>query len=156
MPGSTEELRPCPPPFHEQSREEQIAWAGGFLDGEGHFGLNRVNTWLYPTPVIQATQSNARIAPLYRLKDLFGGGVYQQNRSGAKGGRDYGWRLSGGKKCREVLPELLPYLCVKGIEAGLVLDYALLVPEPGRIRVSPEQRARQLDIKELIQRARRI
>lgn len=37
------------------------AWAGGFLDGEGHFGISRQG---HGFPSIQASQSNFKVAPL--------------------------------------------------------------------------------------------
>jgi hypothetical protein len=143
--------------FHERDREQQLAWAAGFLDGEGHFGVNYVhrNTRKtpYPTPIIQAVQSNDRMTPLFRLKDLFDGDV---SRSPSRP-RDWTWRLAGGKRLREALPQLLPFLCVKAMEAGALLGYALLVPEPGQAwRVPKEHREQQLELLRVLREYRNI
>lgn len=87
----------------------ELAWAAGFLDGEGHFGLRGADG----SPFVEAAQVRTR-APLDRLQVLFGGSI----RCGRSAWR---WKLEGRPAVQLALPLLYPYLCVKQEEAHAVL-----------------------------------
>jgi hypothetical protein len=104
-------------------RELQIAWAAGFLDGEGCFNLSKNSgRGCHETTknaVIHASQ--IRKAPLERLAELFGGNVNVM-RVNDKGQVIYQWCLTGSQLV-PIIEELLPYLVGKQEEAQAVLDY---------------------------------
>jgi hypothetical protein len=64
-----------------------IAWAAGFLEGEGSFVANR------GTPVVVCPQVQRE--PLDRLQRMFGGTIYLQDRGNPKHQPCHIWRLNG-------------------------------------------------------------
>lgn len=95
-----------------------LAWASGFLDGEGYFGINvHSNRWLVPE--ISAAQAY-RPKCLEKLRDVLGGRVREES------GRNhvYHWSVSGGKAIRLCLPKIIPYMTVKREEAEIVLEFS--------------------------------
>jgi len=102
--------------------DTDAAWAAGFLDGEGHFGISlrgdgRANT------VVAATQVDPR--PLLRLKEFFGGSLSNCIR-GSRGGY-YQWSLQGNTKVERLLLAVRPYLSIKGEQTELMLALIELV-----------------------------
>lgn len=63
-----------------------IAWAAGIVEGEGHMRHAMTNTQL-----VAVAQKETWI--LYKLKSLFGGGVYRHDSAGLA---SY-WRLTGAR-----------------------------------------------------------
>jgi hypothetical protein len=120
--------------------DTEWAWAAGFLDGEGWFGVLPTKRG-HGTPIIEAAQARDRVAGLYRLHDLMGGCVSKSTNPGV-----WRWTLKGGARLREELPPLIEYLVVKRAEASLLYAYAMLVPPRGGLRALPEHRARQEDL----------
>jgi hypothetical protein len=78
-----------------------MAWAAGFLEGEGNFGLNH-RTRPSASQVVRATQKNRE--PLYRLQRLFGGRVKAVRSDGFGEWRTYGARARG------IMMTLFPFL----------------------------------------------
>ena len=108
------------------SREVAVAWAAGFIDGEGYIGIylpaTGRNGERYPQPQIQAYNND--VEPLEDLKELFGGGVWLKAPAGSEGIRGmrhtdyYRWGInahSAGKAAKE----LYPYLHGKRKESAL-------------------------------------
>lgn len=56
-----------------------IAWAAGFLEGEGHFRRSSSARNRHGTEEVSAGQVNPE--PLYRLQEFFGGGINVKRRS---------------------------------------------------------------------------
>jgi single-strand DNA-binding protein len=111
-----------------EEHDHDLAWAAGFLDGEGHFGIRASSKQGYPAPFIEAGQVHSP-EPIFRLQELFGGGVKQRRRTGFDS--IWVWSLHGGEPCRRALPQLLPHLTVKRAEAGILFVCAQLVPVRG-------------------------
>jgi enoyl reductase-like protein len=100
-----------------------VAWAAGFLDGEGHFGA-RSNG-----PALEAVQVKTD-APLRRLQRLFGGSI-------TKRGGDHPafvWRLHGQADTRLALLMLIPHLVVKRREAEVLLRFTFTFPGQRGVR----------------------
>lgn len=115
-----------------------IAWAAGFLDGEGCFLAWRkpherrdgtvVDLW---TPRVSASQVVA--APLERIQAMFGGVVSERRARTVSGRRSFEWRLTGATPLCAALPVLIPYLMVKREQAEVVLRLAQrVVPQTAR------------------------
>lgn len=66
---------------------KSLAWAAGFLEGEGHFGMSGGSA------MVSATQ--ASMQPLERLQGLFGGAVGKGSTSKITKKQMYRWTLSG-------------------------------------------------------------
>lgn len=70
-----------------------IAWAAGFFEGEGHFGLNHRKLGRAASNVARVTQK--QLQPLFRLQRIFGGSVKQARSDGYGEWRTYGARARG-------------------------------------------------------------
>jgi len=94
-------------------KDSDIAWAAGFLDGEGCFYMqkNKQRGNYYWTPSLTAEQADLR--PLEKLQELFGGTIYTRPSRGENRRPTWAWRLGGNEKLAFVLAELEPYLIVK-------------------------------------------
>jgi|SoiMethySBSTD1v2_1073268.scaffolds.fasta_scaffold701158_2 hypothetical protein len=100
-----------------------LAWAAGFLDGEGNFdiGLNNHGTFYV---IVQATNVDPR--PLLKLVALFGGKSRLSTREAGSRAKDvYRYRLVKGAS--KVVRMLRPYLVVKGEHADVLLRMQDLV-----------------------------
>jgi hypothetical protein len=91
-------------------RGTELAWAAGFLEGEGCFSIT-LALGRYLKFFVSAGQVEP--APLYRLHSSFGGHVnYTERKADPTRRGFYQWRLEGGIALREFLPVLIPYMTV--------------------------------------------
>jgi hypothetical protein len=83
-----------------------LAWAAGFLEGEGNFSVNnRKLPKKSISQVVRATQKN--LEPLFRLQRLFGGTITTARKDG------YGeWRTYGGR-ARGIMLTMFTFLSAK-------------------------------------------
>lgn len=124
---------------------EVWAYAAGFLDGEGHIGINKA----MPRPGWRSRATTPRYdaavvvvgtvkEPIAWLQDHFGGALRQ--RPAQKAGWKDQWVLAiGGKQAAEFCRGLLPYLKVKHRQATLLVEFEdTKTPTPkGHRRVTP-------------------
>jgi hypothetical protein len=102
----------------KSSSDLDVAWAAGFIDGEGCF---RYST----TP--RLTVENTHLPSLLFLKRMFGVGTVSK-RKGLRGGRQaYTWGVSG-ENCLTVTMALLPFLREKKPQAELLFEIRKLRP----------------------------
>src|SRR5881409_2724264 len=90
-----------------------VAWAAGFLDGEGHFGTTTVNRNGCNTQQITARQNERE--PLDQMARLFGGRVaYVSQRSNklARAPGIWSWGVYGGR-ARGLMLTLYPLLTAR-------------------------------------------
>jgi len=103
--------------------ETDLAWAAGFIDGEGHIGCglykHKGNKRSYHNAILCAAQ--VKPVPLHKLETMFGGTV---RFCGDEYGGYYEWRVYGDNALR-VLTQLLPYLVQKHLQAALVMELQL-------------------------------
>ena len=125
--------------------ETDIAWAAGFVDGEGCVSqraqFRSQNRRTYSLS-IYVGQVDPR--PLYRLSEYFGGNVAL--RTSWKGGRPiYMWRVTGAK-AEWALRVLLPYLMVKAEQARLAIELQERIRAYVRVgrSVDPEETAARM------------
>ena len=123
-------------------RALRVAWAAGFLDGEGYVGLsrgisNKKTGRPFHQAIIDAAQKHR--APLEELVDLFGGRVrVGKNWCGAI----FYWRITG-KVAHPALVELLPYLLLKHQQASLLIEFCRTLSGSQGRRISDELLARR-------------
>lgn len=91
------------------SDQTDIAWAAGFIDGEGCIQISKP-----PKRVMTLKASQKLSNPLQQLKQLFGGNVYQYELICS-------WQVSG-RMAAQTLERLLPYLTVKQSQARVFLN----------------------------------
>ena len=101
-------------------KETDIAWAAGFIDGEGCISTPvrvRVRNRRDYSLALYVGQVDPR--PLLRLRDWFGGTVVPRT-SWGRGRPIFMWRITGNT-AEAALRTLLPYLTVKQEQARLAL-----------------------------------
>lgn len=93
-----------------------IAYAAGFLDGEGYIGI-------YKT-LVHVEIDQCREEVITKLHDSFGGNKYLVKRShrNPKWSDIHRWRIYG-EKAIEFLETCLPYLIVKRKEAEFAIKF---------------------------------
>jgi hypothetical protein len=116
--------------------ELDLAWAAGFLDGEGCLTVQECTKRGAVRPQYQALIDAAQVTPLPldRLVALFGGQVRPYRKA-------FYWRLYNAKTV-PVCEQLLPYLVGKRRQAELLLEFAALRGRQG-VRRSEAVLARQ-------------
>jgi len=98
----------------EISRERWVAWAAGFIDGEGCVALVRDTT---RGTYVRLSVGQRTREPLTFLCELFGGSIHQE-----KTRPMWKWVVSH-RTASKALTELLPYLVVKQDQAALALRF---------------------------------
>lgn len=94
--------------------ELELAWAGGFLDGEGCFSAGYSATRRIWWHSISAAQNDR--APLDLLQEIFGAGSVHRRTDRASA-----WHVGGARQIKQVIPLVRPYLRVKGSAADALL-----------------------------------
>ena len=106
-------------------RDSDLAWAAGFLDGEGHFGLPRAGArknapdW-HRIRVSAAQHGEPGLPPevLLRLQDLLGGKIEVHGEPD-----DFKWVLEGLERVEDTLLKVRPWLgAVKQEQACAVIS----------------------------------
>jgi hypothetical protein len=115
----------------EQDEVLRLAWAAGFLDGEGCFTLVRhkdASNPLYRLPFVGAAQ--LRLDPLERLVEILGGKITYCH-SNSIGKRVNQWKLRS-YEIADAVPRVIPFLVMKKREAEIVLEFKSMVFRRGR------------------------
>lgn len=87
----------------------EIAWAAGFLEGEGHF-RRRVNSGLGAHGSEHASASQVHPEPLYKLQEYFGGTISKINREKWNIKNEiFVWHVSG-ERARVVMRTIQPFM----------------------------------------------
>lgn len=110
------------------ARATLVAWAAGFVDGEGHFSaVARRGSYQLSITAVQVKNDE----PLRRLRDLFGGNICvcvdRRERRSAR----HQWSLHGAQNVAAALREMMPFLTVKRREAELMVDLTTLIWQRG-------------------------
>lgn len=121
----------------------KIAWAAGFLDGEGTLTIKRYhrNGNIHYLAYISCAQVNKphNVKALEILKSLFQGGKIYYYSSKNKDDRIEvaSWNITSknAKECAEIL---LPYLVIKHRQAQLILDFCQVVENKKQFRLTDE------------------
>lgn len=102
------------------SKSHQLAWAAGFLDGDGFITIqNRKTKYkdkLYTSSYLRVGACQAHLTPLEKLQDLFGGSIRPKNCGpnphNYNRKQQWIWTLSTAE-AKEALEKMLPYLVHK-------------------------------------------
>jgi hypothetical protein len=98
--------------------ENELAWAAGFIDGEGYikWTVDKRGYGRLELDVAQVVKT-----PLERLQKIFGGGLYGPYQYKTNKQPHYRWILHGFA-AREAVIRMLPYFSVKEQQARKALD----------------------------------
>ncbi|MDA4114262.1 MAG: hypothetical protein OK474_09470 [Thaumarchaeota archaeon] len=112
--------------------EGESAWLAGVVDGEGSIFLSKVTHPAYRRgffyrPQIEVSNSNRSF--LVRVMEIIGEGTVQPARKGGESLRTR-WEYSAASGVlRAILPQILPYMVIKGETAGKILEYFQYIDE---------------------------
>lgn len=112
------------------SKSHRLAWAAGFMDGDGFITIQnrnqRVNGKQYTGHYLRVGACQALLSPLEELQNLFGGTIRPKNsgpnREGYNRKPQWIWCLST-QQATEALTQLLPFLIHKKKVAELALEF---------------------------------
>lgn len=112
------------------SRSHQLAWAAGFIDGDGFITIQSRTTKYkekeYKGYYVRLGCCQASETPLKELQSIFGGTIRIKNsgpnRENYNRKTQYIWTLSTNQAC-DVVEQLLPYLVHKKEVATLALEF---------------------------------
>lgn len=111
------------------TRQEQVIWAAGFLDGEGWFGAAGGGKDRVPILTVSAAQVDP--APILLLRGLFGGKVRLHRSKQPNAADAYQWTVKGVAAVR-LCKEIFPFLVVKCEHAEIGAAFGRLMPGKGR------------------------
>lgn len=103
-----------------------VAWAAGFLDGEGCFTLYKNTNAKYDHErCVSISACQLKVEPLEKLQSILGGNI----RSGRTplGKKMYQWDIKNASEVREAIDLLRPYLCNKLEDAEIIYEFASTV-----------------------------
>lgn len=106
-------------------KDTDLAWAAGFLDGEGCFYIYRGETRGYES-IRACVKANQAIhdLPIRRLHDMFGGQFWERNQKTVNGKPVFEWQIQSIEDIKNALPLVIPYMIVKRKQAELILELA--------------------------------
>jgi hypothetical protein len=124
-----------------------LAWAAGFIDGEGHMGVHVINDRRGATDVARRQRLAVRIVvgqcnhePLDFLATLFGGSIRLRNQRTSTNREQWVWELGTANKVAAAICRLRPYLRVKGDEAdGLLAICQRMAAWPRGTRLTEQE-----------------
>lgn len=133
----------------------RLAWAAGFLDGEGCIQISKAPPRLKsgnisPRYMLILSAKNTKLEPILRLKSLFGGRITPKQEKGNKK-LIYLWEITG-TQMHQALEQLLPYLSCKYEQAHLALEFHKAIAKGFRQQLTRDQ----LDFKELCYQKMRV
>jgi hypothetical protein len=109
--------------------EYQIAWAAGFVDGEGSIGITRQGSITRKNGRRYPGQHHLRLvisqkdrAPLLIIQSLWGGYIHER-----KDGSGICCLIICGQQVENALTDMLPYLVVKRKQAEAALEFRSLI-----------------------------
>ena len=111
------------------SKSHRLAWAAGFIDGDGFITIQRrnqkVKETVYTSLYLRVGACQAQQAPLLELQSLFGGSIRSKNsglREGYNRKAQWVWTLSCNQ-ATEALIQLLPFLIHKKEVATIAIEF---------------------------------
>lgn len=134
------------------SKSHQLAWAAGFIDGDGHITIQNRKTKYkdkeYSSTYLRVGACQSHPTPLEKLQDLFGGSIRPKNSGPNPHGYNrkpqWIWSLSTAQAA-EALTQMLPYFVHKRDVALLALKFQETMSENKKI-TSPDIVAERLGI----------
>ena len=113
---------------------EEIAWAAGFIDGEGCISFEVRKEGASTTYRLRVAASNTRKAPLRKLKRLFGGTIAVVHTGSKTHKPAWKWHVDC-LTAERTLQALSGLLVVKHKQAALGLRSRAFICVPGRRRI---------------------
>ena len=129
--------------------ETDLAWAAGFIDGEGSIGLYpcaRRDKYHHKYFFLRLSVANTDIRCLRRLQRMFGGSINRTNHNNRPEQRPCWTWYCQSKKCADALERLLPFLLSKKEQAETALLSRKYMRKKGQFRLEPVDLQSQQEI----------
>ena len=117
------------------TKEQELAYFAGFLDGEGCFCV---------TSSVTVKCAHTHYATLERLSEIWGGNIAEHNSPTHKK-QAWVWSVHADRAV-QILKDLIPYLHEKKHRASLLIEYQSTIGVRGK-RVSDDVKSRREEIK---------
>jgi len=101
-------------------QQTRLAWAAGFIDGDGSIGIYRNGKAKALVLILQAVQVNP--VPLLELQRLFGGSIARVSGKGNR--RNYQKWVVAARLAQSALERMWPYFITKGNEASIGIEFS--------------------------------
>lgn len=132
------------------SKSHQLAWAAGFMDGDGFITIQNRTTKhkekTYTGTYLRVGACQAHPTPLEKLQDLFGGSIKPKNSGpnphGYNRKQQWVWSLST-QQAGEALIQMLPYFVHKREVALLAIEFQKTMSD-NKKELSPDTVAQRL------------
>ena len=137
------------------SKSHRLAWAAGFIDGDGFITIQNRNQTIkgkeYKGHYVRLGCCQASQVPLKELQDPFGGSIKSKNSGPNKEGYNrkpqWMWCLSTQQAC-DAIEQLLPYLVHKKQVALLALEFQTTM---SNFKVTEEVWNKRVELKNQVQ-----
>lgn len=96
-------------------RHISLKWLAGYIDGEGCFSY-----YLRGTPNLRVNSANYDV--LCRIKNQYGGAIYDHSKGNDKTRRSWTWYISGDE-AKDLVLKLIPHLLEKQSQAVAILGH---------------------------------
>ncbi len=97
--------------MHISTKKGELAWAAGFLDGEGNFGCSRLKRKFTTSYVFNITAMQIDRRPLDRLASILGGSVTGPYKSSGLGTKmPYSWTVGGFPRGQAVVAAMWSFM----------------------------------------------
>jgi len=120
-----------------------LAWAGGFLEGEGCFTLYQRRPGHRTYYIAQIAAAQVDNVPLLRLKRMFGGNIHLKPRKDERHRDIWYWEVGSAQTLRKILPLVIPYLSRGGNkvkQARLLLEFCRTIDSRrGALKISEQE-----------------
>jgi hypothetical protein len=115
----------------DNQQERLLHWLGGFIDGEGCFGIYRKNEAgkIFHYPILDIVNTNP--LDIDRAADIIKRhtGCHIDCKADGINRPKWSLRVLGFKRMRQLLPVIIPYLHGKQEEAQLLLEFCSSEPD---------------------------
>jgi hypothetical protein len=125
-----------------KSRELRLAWAAGFIDGEGCLWAGQCSRQF----VILIDVAQRVEAPLLELQEIFGCGSLRLRTSKSLVNPVYRWQVKGSNDVSLVLRLVRPFLIVKAEQADILQQICGSTRLFGSAARDPEYRSMMIDL----------
>lgn len=138
--------------------EREYFYLAGFMDGEGHIGIKKEaprGRAKLPTYTERVSVAGTNKQSIELFHHLWPGHLYYHKPGKNSKAGYWSWEVTG-KKAREFLGDIKPYLRIKGLDAEVVLALGRNKAKTNGREISVEDRSLRNDLYKVLKAKRRI
>jgi hypothetical protein len=138
--------------------EKEYSYLGGFMDGEGHIGIKKEaprGRAILPTYTERASVAGTNKLSIEVFNQYWPGHFYYHKPGKSSKAGCWSWEVTG-KKARDFLEIIKPYLFVKRLDADIVLALGKNKAKTHGGKISNEDRKLRDDLYQVLKAKRRL